>query len=453
MNKKLILLLTFIINLFLFSCGGDNSVADTVIVDSNTTDTSSNLNTTDSTKYESFDNNQESNSDSNTEESTFNDQGLEDNFTNNDETTQDTTESIDSTNTDNQTTSEDTTSFFGEYNEIVVSNVEELRNALLFAKPGDRILVAPGVYKAPDSYTIEYAQMTRTIYFYSQASGTEDNPIIIEAQDPNNKPILEGLSTEGSGYILWINGGHWIIRNLILKNGGKGLMLDEASYSLIEGVEIYKIGDEGLHLRSGTSHVIVRNCIIDSIGLVQPGFGEGIYIGSDNSQWDKYDMHCDSNVIEYTIIKNTGAEGVDIKEGTVGDIVRYTKIYGGMISGENYADSFINLKGTFGRIYGCTFYRENNTLVTRGVAIVDRSSSISSNNPDISNAYDLTANNNWIWDNTFYLDASDGVMVHAYSGYDNYAWNNTRDPAGDEYQGNAPELYIEEPSNFAELSY
>ncbi|MBN2803721.1 MAG: right-handed parallel beta-helix repeat-containing protein [Deltaproteobacteria bacterium] len=313
-----------------------------------------------------------------------------------------------------------------------MDTVDSLRDALINAGPCHHIRVAPGTYKVPDAYTISYATMNRTVYFYSQGSGTEDLPIIIESEDPDNMAELEGLTTADSGYILWINGSNWQIKNLLLRNGGKGLMLDESSNSLVSGVEVYQVGDEGIHLRSGTSNAVVENCIVDTTGLQQPGFGEGVYIGSDNSQWAYYDEACNNNTVRGCTLRNTGAEGVDVKEGTTGNLIEDCNIYGGGISGVNFADSFIDLKGDGARVLNNTFYKESNSKVTRGVAIVER-------------PLGPTATNNWIYDNSFFMDDATGLMVHAYAGSNNYAWNNTRTPDGEEYKGNAPELYFSDP--------
>jgi len=327
---------------------------------------------------------------------------------------------------------------------IVVNDVVSLRKALLNAKAGDHILIAPGIYEAPDTYSLEYATMERSIYFYSQSSGTADKPITIESLKSDDKAILKGDTTEGSKFILWIKGEYWVIKNISLKTGGKGLVLDEASNSIIDGVEVSNIGDEGIHLRSGSSNCVVKNSIVDGTGLVQPGFGEGIYIGSDRSQHYKYKRECNNNIIENCTIKNTRAEAVDVKEATTGTIIKNCDIYGGKISGtqNNYADSFIDLKGVWAKVFGNTFYREGNDLVTRGVAIVDRTSS------EYNIDYTTTSSNNWIYENKFNLEIAAGWMVHAYRGENNYAWDNTRDVPGDEdYKGKAPELYIKDPRN------
>ncbi|MEM9458035.1 MAG: right-handed parallel beta-helix repeat-containing protein [Myxococcota bacterium] len=313
---------------------------------------------------------------------------------------------------------------------IMVRDVAGLRAALLGATAGDRIVVAPGVYAPEDVLEEDYAGAPRAAYFLANASGSEQDPIRLEAEDPANPPTLRGLTYSDSAYVLWIRGEYWQIQDLVLERGGKGLMLDESSHTVASRVEVYDMGDEGIHLRSGTSNALVEDCVVESVGLNQPGFGEGLYIGSDGSQWGLYEPACHNNVIRGCTVRGTRAEGVDIKEGTEGNVVEDSDFYGGEISGENFADSFIDLKGVDARVRNNRFYKEDNGTVTRGVAIVER-------------PMGPTAQGNWIFDNEFFLDDANGVMVHAYAGSGNCAWDNMRTPAGDDYQGNAPELCFE----------
>ena len=323
---------------------------------------------------------------------------------------------------------------------IDVETVEELRAALINARPGDQIMLAPGVYQPSSAESVRFAGSNRRIYFGTHSdgnpiSGEPDNPIILESADPNQPAVLRGLENNRSGYVLWIYGEHWVVRNLILENGGKGLMMDNASGSVVRDVEIRRTGDEALHLRSGTSNVLIENVTIDTAGLNQPGFGEGVYVGSDRNQWDQYDRACNNNVIRNCTIRAVTAEAFDIKEGTEGTIVEGCSIYGGSISNELFADSFIDIKGTSARIFSNRFYKENNDRVTKGVALVDR------NNSQVM----VSSSFNWIYDNVFNMDNADGVMVHGFKGLDNFAWDNRRIPDGDEYNGNAPELYFRDP--------
>jgi endoglucanase len=315
---------------------------------------------------------------------------------------------------------------------IVVSDVAELRAALIAAEPGDYIVLDAGTYAAPDKYSLEYAGSNRSAYFYSHASGTPEEPITLASAHPADKAELHGLGTSDSAYLLWLKGENWVVKDVVLRSGGKGLMLDEASGSHVDGVEVYDVGDEGIHLRSGTSNTLVENCVIDGTGKTQPGFGEGIYIGSDHGQWDNYDKACNGNTIRACTIRDTAAEAIDVKEGTTNTVIEQCQIYGGSISGVNFADSFIDLKGDAARVRNNAFFKEGNALVTRGVAIVERPQG-------------PTATNNWIYDNAFSMDDATGYMVHAYDGSGNHAWDNTRTPSGQEYAGNAPELAFTDP--------
>ncbi len=313
---------------------------------------------------------------------------------------------------------------------IMVSDVEGLRAALLAATAGDRIVVAPGVYAPDDTLEEEFAGSTRAAYYLADASGSEDAPIRLEAEDPADPPVLLGLTHSDSAYVLWIRGDHWRIQDLVLERGGKGLMLDHSSHTVASRITVRDMGDEGIHLRSGTSDTLVEDCVVEGTGETQPGFGEGLYIGSDGSQWGLYEPACDDNVIRGCTVEGSHAEGVDIKEGTAGNVVEDSDFYGGSISGENFADSFIDLKGITARVRNNRFYKQGNATVSRGVAIVERPEG-------------PTAQDNWIYDNEFFMDNADGLMVHAYAGSGNCAWDNTRNPAGEEYQGNEPELCFE----------
>ena len=324
-------------------------------------------------------------------------------------------------------------------NSIEVDDVQSLRAALSAASAGDVILLAPGTY-APGNSTQgdSYGGKNRDAYFMGNADGTENAPIVVKAKDPNNPPILQGARTSDSTYILWIRGDYWMLQDLVLEKGGKGLILDDSSHSVVSNVSVENIGQEGIHLRSGTSDTLIDRCETTDTGVASAGIGEGIYVGSDGKHWpgnaEFFDEKCYGNIIRRCIIKRCRAEGIDIKEGTRGTIVEDCEIHGDLISGENHADSFIDLKGNTARVHGNVFHQGNNAKVTRGVAVVYRVTDPST-----------TANENWIYDNDFDMDFSSGYMVHAYRGQDNRAWDNRRSRSGQEYSGGAPELYIGQP--------
>ena len=65
-------------------------------------------------------------------------------------------------------------------------------------------------------------------------------------------------------------------------------MLDGSVGTVIDGVEVFDIGDEGVHFRSCSSDGVLRNSFIHDTGRNSPQYGEGVYVGSANSNWSKY---------------------------------------------------------------------------------------------------------------------------------------------------------------------
>jgi hypothetical protein len=105
---------------------------------------------------------------------------------------------------------------------------------------------------------------------------------------------------------------------------------------------------------------VVRGCDVHDTGLRSPQFGEGIYVGSAVSNWHATDGtgvpygenggagpdRSDRCLIEGNRIWNTTAEGIDVKEGTVGGIIRGNRFDNCGWSGENSADSWVDVKGS-----------------------------------------------------------------------------------------------------------
>jgi parallel beta-helix repeat protein len=123
--------------------------------------------------------------------------------------------------------------------------------------------------------------------------------------------------------------------------------MDHANHNIITGIEIYQIGEEGLHLRSFSSQNLVEKVWIHDVGLSVPEFGEGIYIGSAVSNWSEYsnnepDRSDNNRIVGNLLGPNLTAEGIDIKEGTTGGIIRNNSF----LTDHNLtADSWIDIKG------------------------------------------------------------------------------------------------------------
>lgn len=302
---------------------------------------------------------------------------------------------------------------------------DEIQYALKNAVAGDTIYIEPGTYTGVASSS---ASGSSDAYFYSNKSGTSSNPITIKSSDTSNPAVLQGSSTS-SDYVLYLTGDYWVVDSLKIKTGKKGIMIDNGNYNIIQKCTVTNIGEEGVHFRDGSSYNNIRYCTITNTGLTDARYGEGIYVGSDKLKWvangGDYNPSCDYNTIKSnTIGSGVAAESIDLKEGTTGTKIYSNTFNGTGISGENYADSFIDVKGNDSKIYSNTFNRNSNSIIVDGIQVHEIVSGW---------GYD-----NYIYDNTFNLDTSTPYVVNVVSG-SAYVSNNTRSPSGNMYTGDYTE--------------
>ena len=212
----------------------------------------------------------------------------------------------------------------------VVTTADELTAALANAVPGAVIYVAPGTY---------------TGAFTATGSGTQSAPITVcGSQDA----ILTD-TTVTSGYVLHLlNANWWQFYGFTVENGQKGVMLDGSSNNLLDGLYVHDIGDEGVHFRTFSSNNTLSWSHIEDTGLREAQYGEGIYVGSAQSNWcDLTNCSPDTsngNQILDNTVDDTPAENIDIKEGTTGGLVSGNRFDGaGIVLAD--ASGWINVKG------------------------------------------------------------------------------------------------------------
>jgi hypothetical protein len=215
---------------------------------------------------------------------------------------------------------------------IEVTTAEELAQALDDAEPGDTISLAPGDYQGS---------------FAPTASGTAEEPITLTGP-------RDAVLSNDDGYGLHLDGAdHWNLTGFTVADASKGIVLDEADHVTIDDVEVYDTGAEAVHFRAASSDNTIRNSVIHDTGLEQPQYGEGIYFGSAESNWDDFgenggegpDRSDRNQALNNIIGPNVTAEAVDIKEGTQDGVVSGNTFDGDGISGENFADSWVDAKG------------------------------------------------------------------------------------------------------------
>ena len=222
---------------------------------------------------------------------------------------------------------------------VVVDSVEEIRAALADARPGDVIEVADG----------EYQFRPRLV---ASASGEPSSPITLRG---SRSAVLQTKNSSGD-YGLHVTGDHWRIEGLTVAHGSKGIVLDGSVGTVIDGVEVFDIGAEAVHFRTCSSDGVLRNSYIHDTGRTHPQYGEGVYVGSANSNWSDFECTDDDEgvpvgdntervLVEGNTFEDITAEGADLKEGTDSGTLRGNVFRRVGASGENSADSAVDAKG------------------------------------------------------------------------------------------------------------
>jgi hypothetical protein len=213
-----------------------------------------------------------------------------------------------------------------------VDNSTELRAALADAAPGQVLELADAVYQGR---------------FVIERSGSQGAPIVLRG---SSRAVLDGGAV-GSGYTLHLDGAdHVRVEGVTVRGGQKGVVLDEADHVVLSGLDVGHTGMEAVHFRTSSSDNRLEASAVHDTGLVEPGFGEGVYIGSATSNWGKYGDgggpdRSDRNVVVGNRIYEVTAENIDVKEGTSAGVISGNTLDGAGLTGEHYADSWIDLKG------------------------------------------------------------------------------------------------------------
>lgn len=232
---------------------------------------------------------------------------------------------------------------FPHLSEIAVRDAAGLTSALAAAEPGTMIRLAPGTYRGR---------------FISGRSGTAQNKVVVCG--PRTAVLDSGTVSEG--YTMHVkNSNYWILSGFTVTRGKDGVMLDRSNFNLVTDLLIHNVGHSGIHVRTFSSdNTLTYNQIRDT-GKYYAGYGEGIYIGTAVSNWQTITGssttpdRCNRTRVRYnTLGPNITAEAIDIKEGTSGGRIRGNVFDGTGMTGANYGDSWMDVKGNGYLITGNT---------------------------------------------------------------------------------------------------
>jgi hypothetical protein len=163
--------------------------------------------------------------------------------------------------------------------EVRVSSRDQLIEAVQNAKPGARILIAPGTYHGGLSF--------------NQIQGEKGSPIVVAASDPKRPPVIKGGTT-----CIQLSAPSYVeLHNLVLIEAtGNGLNIDDggsyespAHHLVLRNLAIRDIGPkgnrDGIKL-SGVNDFVVESCTVErwgdsGSGIDMVGCHDGKIIGCD----------------------------------------------------------------------------------------------------------------------------------------------------------------------------
>jgi len=230
---------------------------------------------------------------------------------------------------------------------VDIATAAQLRAALAAAVPGQVIRLAPGVYRGSFAITRPGAATAPiTLTGPADAVLVNDGPSGSGPACPTPTPGWD------PGYGLWLHGApHWNLTGFTVRESKKGIVVDDSHHTVISRVSVHHVDEEGVHFRRSSADSVLRDSTVTDTGLVQPGYGEGVYIGSANPNWGCHgnsggvDRSDRVQVVGNRIGPRVAAEAVDVKEGTFHGVIRGNAFDGSGLSGQNSADSWVDVKG------------------------------------------------------------------------------------------------------------
>ncbi len=215
---------------------------------------------------------------------------------------------------------------------VTVESQEEFETVANSLKPGDELILHGGIYS-------QSARRTVTV------KGSAAKPIVIRAAT-GQKPLLTRPADNIDRYnnIEFVDCSYLIVRGIHFKGGSSGVRFIRGHHITFEECEIFQTGNNALTMNSGDCNAfIIRKNHIHHTGLSKRRRteGEGMYIGCHDGSCRTTNSLFEGNYIHHTRGTSSGGnDGIEIKFGSYGNIVRDNVIHDTNIS-KQYPGVFV----------------------------------------------------------------------------------------------------------------
>jgi hypothetical protein len=189
---------------------------------------------------------------------------------------------------------------------------DDIRAAIAALRPGDELRLSGGVYTLSSRFNI-------------QVVGQPDQPIVIRAED--GADVLIEMNTGSQNVLEVQNSEYLVLRGLRFRGGSHGIRLINSHYVTVEDCEIFETGDVGISANvSGSTYqgLVIRRNHIHHTG----GTGEGMYLGCNRDGCRVLNSLVEFNYVHHTNGPTVSqGDGIEIKEGSAGNIIRHNVIH------------------------------------------------------------------------------------------------------------------------------
>jgi hypothetical protein len=190
---------------------------------------------------------------------------------------------------------------------------DDVEGSIAALAPGDELVLRGGVYSLPSER------------FSVDLVASPEHPIVIRSVDGERARLVR--SNADQNLIDFVRAEYLEIRDIAFEGGSAGLRFEAGAHVTIEGCEISGTADVALRANdAGQTYVgfrILRNHIHDTGGT-----GEGMYLGCNEGACSFSDALIEGNWVHHTNGATvTQGDGIEIKEGSGGNVVRDNVIH------------------------------------------------------------------------------------------------------------------------------
>lgn len=212
---------------------------------------------------------------------------------------------------------------------VTVSTGTQLTAALAAARPGSVIRLEPGRYTGQFTVSVQ-ATAAAPVWVCGPRTA------VVDAGDPARR----------GGFVISASS-HVVLAGVTVRDSLKGVMVRHSTDVTVADLRLEDIGDEAVHLLDFTTDSTVVGNSIHGTGLVDPQYGEGVYVGTADNNWCAF-SECqpdasDRNAVLGNDISATGSEPIEAKVATSGGLVSGNTINGAGMRATAYA--LIYVKG------------------------------------------------------------------------------------------------------------